>query len=198
MSRSLALPTTGLKPTAPDDGPPLRLHGVLGADAFGYAPRLARSLHAQRLSLLHAHGLWMYPSLASFRWSRGERRPYLVAPHGMLDPWAVGRAAWKKRLVAWWFENAHLAGAACLHALTEAEAHAIRACGLANPICVVPNGVDPPGDIEPVPPAWADIAGSDRRSFCSWAGCIRRRAWRTCSRPGATCARPRARATGCS
>ena len=47
------------------------------------------------------------------------RRPYLVSPHGMLDPWAVRRAAWKKRLVAWWFENAHLAGAACLHALTQ-------------------------------------------------------------------------------
>jgi glycosyltransferase involved in cell wall biosynthesis len=145
------------------DGPPLRLHGVLGAEAFGYAPRLARSLHAQRLSLLHAHGLWMYPSLASFRWSRGGRRPYLVAPHGMLDPWAVGRAAWKKRLVSWWFENAHLAGAACLHALTEAEARAIRACGLANPICVVPNGIDLPKATKPVPPAWADVAGSDRK-----------------------------------
>jgi poly(glycerol-phosphate) alpha-glucosyltransferase len=75
------------------DGPPLRLHGVFGGRAFGYAPRLARSLHARRLSLLHANGLWMYPSLASFRWSRGARRPYLVAPHGMLDPWAVTRAA---------------------------------------------------------------------------------------------------------
>ncbi len=145
------------------DGPPLRLHGVFGGRAFGYAPRLARSLHARRLALLHAHGLWMYPSLASLRWSRGARRPYLVAPHGMLDPWAVSRAAWKKRLVAWWFENAHLAGAACLHALTEAEARAIRACGLANPICIVPNGVDPPEDVEPVLPAWADAAGSDRK-----------------------------------
>ena len=145
------------------DGPPLRLHGVLGAEAFGYAPRLARSLHAQRLSLLHANGLWMYPSLASFRWSSGARRPYLVAPHGMLDPWAVSRAAWKKRLVARWFENAHLAGAACLHALSEAEARAIRACGLINPICVVPNGVDPPRDVEPAPPGWAGAAGSGRK-----------------------------------
>jgi poly(glycerol-phosphate) alpha-glucosyltransferase len=145
------------------DGPPLRLHAVFGKDPFGYAPRLARSLHAQRLSLLHANGLWMYPSLASFRWSRAARRPYLVAPHGMLDPWAVTRAAWKKRLVARWFENAHLAGAACLHALTEAEARAIRACGLANPICVVPNGVDPPAEIKRAPPTWADAAGSDRK-----------------------------------
>jgi glycosyltransferase involved in cell wall biosynthesis len=145
------------------DGPPLRLHDVIGADAFGYAPRLTRSLHAQGLTLLHANGLWMYPSLASFRWSRRGRRPYLVTPHGMLDTWAVSRAAWKKRLVAWWFEDAHLAGAACLHALTQAEARAIRACGLANPICVVPNGVDLPDDIRPGPPGWADAAGKHRK-----------------------------------
>ena len=121
---------------------------MVGGGAFGYAPRLARSLREGRLSLLHANGLWMYPSLASRRWSRRARRPYLIAPHGMLDPWAVAHSAWKKRLVGWWFENAHLAGAACLHALTAAEARALRSYGLRNPICVVPNGVDPP--IEPV------------------------------------------------
>ena len=131
------------------DGPPLSLHDAFGAAAFGYAPRLARSLQARRPSLLHANGLWMYPSLASLRWSRRVPSPYLIAPHGMLDPWALGRAIWKKRLVGWWFENAHLAGAACLHALTQAEARAIRAYGLANPICVVPNGVDLPEQTTP-------------------------------------------------
>jgi poly(glycerol-phosphate) alpha-glucosyltransferase len=105
----------------------------------------------------------MYPSLASLRWSRGARRPYLVAPHGMLDPWAVQRAVWKKRLVGWWFENAHLAGAACLHALTEGEARALRAYGLANPICVVPNGVDLPKDPVPAEPRWAADARQDRK-----------------------------------
>jgi poly(glycerol-phosphate) alpha-glucosyltransferase len=145
------------------DGPPLSLHGVLGSAAFGYAPRLARALHGRRPSLLHANGLWMYPSLASLRWSRRARRPYLVTPHGMLDPWAVRGAAWKKRLVGWWFENAHLAGAACLHALTEAEARAIRSYGLRNPICVVPNGVDLQARTPPPPPSWAGKAEKDRK-----------------------------------
>jgi glycosyltransferase involved in cell wall biosynthesis len=143
-------------------GPPLSLHPARGSEAFGYAPRLARSLQDRRPSLLHANGLWMYPSLASLRDNRRAGRPYLVAPHGMLDPWAVANAAWKKRLVGWWFEDAHLAGAACLHALTEAEAKAIRAYGLANPICVVPNGIDlPDGQAEPAPP-WADGVGGRR------------------------------------
>lgn len=145
------------------DGPPLRLHGVFGSAAFGYAPRLARTLHDRCPALLHANGLWMYPSLASFRWSQSARRPYLVAPHGMLDPWAVANAAWKKRLVAWWFENAHLAGAACLHALAESEARAIRAYGLSNPICVVPSGVDLPKETVPARPAWAGEAEQERK-----------------------------------
>ena len=48
-------------------------------------------------------------------------RPYLISTARHARPWAVRQAAWKKRVAAWWFENAHLAGAACLHALTEAR-----------------------------------------------------------------------------
>jgi glycosyltransferase involved in cell wall biosynthesis len=145
------------------DGPPLCLHDVVGSDAFGYAPRLARSLDDRRPSLLHANGLWMYPSLASWRWSRRARRPYLISPHGMLDSWAVRHAAWKKRLAGWCFENAHLAGAACLHALTEAEAQALRAYGLSNPICVIPNAVDLPEQAVLPRPAWLREIGEDRK-----------------------------------
>jgi poly(glycerol-phosphate) alpha-glucosyltransferase len=62
----------------------------------------------------------------------------------MLEPWAVGNARWKKRIAAALYENRHLHSAACLRALSEAEARSIRACGLQNPICVIPNGVDLP------------------------------------------------------
>ena len=72
------------------DGPPLNLHAVRGSEAFGYAPRLSRTLQSRRPSLLHANGLWMYPSLASLRWSRrariprnrGERRTSPTSPRG--------------------------------------------------------------------------------------------------------------------
>jgi glycosyltransferase involved in cell wall biosynthesis len=40
------------------------------------------------------------------------------------------------------FENEHIRHAACLRALTAAEAEAFRAHGLTNPIAVVPNGVE--------------------------------------------------------
>ena len=38
-------------------------------------------------------------------------------------------------------------GAACFHAVSEAEYRSIRTYGLRNPICVVPNGIDRPGEV---------------------------------------------------
>ena len=130
------------------DGPAYRPLRVAGPAAFGYLPDLPRSLETDRLDLLHTHGLWMYPSIASILWSRA-RRPYVVSPHGMLDPWALRNSAWKKKLAAYAYENRHLRAAACLHALNESEACSIRRYGLENPICVIPNGVDLPAETEP-------------------------------------------------
>jgi len=86
----------------------------------------------------------MFPSVASRRWSRATRRPYVVTPHGMLDPWAIRNSRWKKSAALWAYERSHLQGAACLHALCEAEAEGIRDFGLRNPICIVPNSIDIP------------------------------------------------------
>jgi glycosyltransferase involved in cell wall biosynthesis len=90
------------------------------------------------------HGLWKYCSVASRRWHKRTGRPYVVHPEGMLEPWALQNASWKKRIAALLYENKHLREAACLRALCEAEALSFRAYGLSNPICVIPNGVDLP------------------------------------------------------
>jgi glycosyltransferase involved in cell wall biosynthesis len=113
-------------------------------DRWGYAPELFPALLDANLDVLLAHGLWKYTSVASLLWSRRTGRPCIIHPHGMLDPWAVQNASWKKRVAGLLYENTHLRRAACLRALCEAEAQAIRAFGLRNPICVIPNGIDLP------------------------------------------------------
>jgi poly(glycerol-phosphate) alpha-glucosyltransferase len=92
----------------------------------------------------------MYPSVAAHRWSH-RTKPYIVSPHGMLDSWALNNSRLKKRICAAVYENRNLRDAACLHALNKAEAEAIRAYGLRNPICVIPNGVELPVDSEARP-----------------------------------------------
>ncbi len=129
---------------------PLRCeaHAGKGPAAMAWAPGMGEALGAGGYDLLHTHGIWQWPSAAVGRWHRGSGKPYVVSPHGMLDPWAVRQSRWKKRLVSVCYESAHLRGAGCLHALCEAEAEAIRAYGLRQPIAVIPNGVDLPEDRE--------------------------------------------------
>jgi glycosyltransferase involved in cell wall biosynthesis len=127
---------------------------VRGPRSIGYSPHLMGALTASDAFLLHQHGLWMYPSLACLQWAKVTRRPYVVSPHGMLDPWALTHSRWRKRLAGWLFQNAHLKGAACLHALCESEAGSIRAYGLRNPICVIPNGIDLPEQYNERIPPW--------------------------------------------
>jgi glycosyltransferase involved in cell wall biosynthesis len=130
-------------------------HPRVGPGGLAYAPGLGGALLAGGYDLLHTHGIWQWPSAAVSRWHGKTRRPYVVSPHGMLDPWAVSRSRWKKRLVSVCYEGAHLRDAGCLHALCEAEAEAIRAYGLRQPIAVIPNGVDLPEDRE-------DVKGEER------------------------------------
>ena len=101
---------------------------------------MRRAVLAEGADLLHLHGLWTGSSLVTGR----AAVPYVVSPHGMLDPWALALSRWKKKLAGFAFEKRNLKGAACLHALCESEAKAMRDYGLTNPIAVIPNGVDLP------------------------------------------------------
>ena len=114
--------------------------------AFRYAPGISRQLSSLTPDLVHTHGIWTYLSIAATRWSKSNGgvtpRPYVVSTHGMLDPWTLHNSRWKKIIAGFAFERRHLENATCIHAINRAEAAAIRAFGLKNPICVIPNGVE--------------------------------------------------------
>jgi glycosyltransferase involved in cell wall biosynthesis len=111
---------------------------------FRYSRQLRGTVVNADIDTLSIHGLWTYCSVVSRVWWQKNGRPYIVHPEGMLDSWALRNSRWKKRIAAFLFEDRHLRRAACLRALCDAEAHSIRAYGLRNPICVIPNGVDLP------------------------------------------------------
>jgi glycosyltransferase involved in cell wall biosynthesis len=117
-------------------------HAEYGPRKFHWAPGIARTLDSIDPDIIDVQGIRMHQSLVNLRRHRRTGRPYVVTPRGMLDPWTLQRSAWKKQAVGRLFENEHLRRAACLRALTAAEAEAFRAHGLTNPIAVVPNGVE--------------------------------------------------------
>lgn len=124
---------------------PVQVFSVLGPNRFGFAPRLNKALLEVDCDIAHTHGIWMYLSIGMTKLHRRRNVPYLISAHGMLDPWAIKNSFWKKRMAHTGYEGVHLRNAACLRALCEAEAQAFRKCGLKNPVCVIPNGIDLPG-----------------------------------------------------
>lgn len=144
-----------------DQWRPLRVHqfSPVAMPAWGYSGKLLPALLEADLDVLLSHGLWKYTSLASNRWCRVTGRPHIIHPHGMLDPWAVQNAKWKKRLAYLAFERSNLCGASCLRALCDSEAESIRAFGLRNPVCVIPNGIDLPDPSVRHDAPWGDEFG---------------------------------------
>jgi poly(glycerol-phosphate) alpha-glucosyltransferase len=84
----------------------------------------------------------MAPSAAGAAWAARTGRPYVISPHGMLDPWITGRGRAKKWLARHGYERRSWARAALFHALTPAEADDIEDETGRDAIAVVPNAVD--------------------------------------------------------
>lgn len=116
--------------------------------------RIGRYLQVRNVELVHTHGLWSWLSLAAVDWRRRTKGPVIVSPHGMLDSWALSQGSVKKKVALSLFERRHLNGAACVHALNQAEYDAIRAAGITAPIAIIPNGVDVAPTLDLVPPSW--------------------------------------------
>jgi len=113
-------------------------------------PRLWRSpaLHAQLrgaargVDVLHSHGLWAMPNVYPGWVARQSATPLVISPRGTLSAWALNHSRWRKK--AFWalLQGRVVAAAACLHATAESEYADLRALGLRQPVCVIPNGVD--------------------------------------------------------
>jgi glycosyltransferase involved in cell wall biosynthesis len=119
----------------------------LAADAVGdgvslKGPEADLEEAVGRALVVHMHGLWQAQTRRGARAARAARVPYLIAAHGMAEPWALRHKRWKKRIYLALVEANNLRQAACLHALSRPEISHLRAIAPRTPVCYVPNGVD--------------------------------------------------------
>lgn len=98
---------------------------------------------------VHIHGLWESSTFIAASAARKAGVPYVLSAHGMLEPWALANKRIKKALYAAAIEHRNVAGAACLHALTHAEALDYRRFGYKGPIAIIPNGVEADASADP-------------------------------------------------
>jgi len=94
---------------------------------------------------VHLHGVWS-PFLSAFaRTARLNRIPYIVAPHGMLEPWPLMVRRRRKSFALKTYQGRILREAAAIHATSEGEAENLKRLGLTQvPIFVIPNAIDAP------------------------------------------------------
>jgi glycosyltransferase involved in cell wall biosynthesis len=119
--------------------PSSRMRWMVDVNLQGSLKRTIRAANG-----VHIHGIWETHCMMGAGIARGCKRPYIVSAHGMLEPWALRQKRLKKALYAALVETRVLHGAACLRALTPDEVGDYRRLGLANPIAIVPSGVDVP------------------------------------------------------
>ena len=92
--------------------------------------------------IIHIHGLWMHPMWAVAKALRKLKKPYVVMPHGFLEPERLKISKWKKLVSAELFDRKMLEKSNAIIATSESEAQGIRAFGLSKPIYIIPLGLD--------------------------------------------------------
>ncbi len=122
---------------------------------------LAEVAPAARPALMHSHGVWHPAGHWAAQAARRWRVPLILHPRGMLEPWALGQKAWKKRLALAAFQRRDLQTARVLVATSALECDNLRALGLRQPVAVIPNGVALPAAEDLVRP---DAGGQVQRA----------------------------------
>lgn len=106
------------------------------------AMTIRRCLATLQFDVVHLHGTWS-PILAVAAYiARLKNVPFIVSPHGCLEPWALGHRKLKKLVALAVYQRWVLQNASLLVATAGQELESIRALGLAGPVAVIPNGVD--------------------------------------------------------
>ena len=105
---------------------------------------LARALAAAvpRADVVHLHSLYLFHTWYTARLCRRHGVPYLLRPHGTLDPFLWRRHRARKAVLEALFQNRVLRGAAALHYTAEEEMRLAAPYAQGAPGVVVPNGLD--------------------------------------------------------
>lgn len=111
----------------------------------GVSFAFARALAAQirQFDILHVHAVWNFPSACAMREAARLGVPYMVAPQGSLEPWALASGSALRRAYVANVEGPLIRRATRMQALTDNEAEQFRQFGYRGPISIIPNGVSP-------------------------------------------------------
>jgi glycosyltransferase involved in cell wall biosynthesis len=97
--------------------------------------------HVNDYDLVHTNAIFSYPVLPAHWACQIYNVPYIMTPHGMLEPWALAYKASKKRFYFNLLEKPAFQRANAIQMLASTEAKRIEPLKLTTPLVVVPNGI---------------------------------------------------------
>ncbi len=92
--------------------------------------------------IVHLHGGWLFAVWWGAHCARKYGKPYIIMPHGSLEPERLKISKWKKRIVGWLFDRRVYRNASAVWVTAESEGEGVRQYGVTCPIHVVPLGLD--------------------------------------------------------
>lgn len=128
---------------------------INGSHYYKYSSALAAALrrNVSKFDLVDIDSLYQFPSTAAAHYCRKHGVPYIVRPHGALDPYLYRRHSLRKRLYAVLIERRNLAAAAAVHFTTTEEMRLAKLSGLRFRGAVASLGVE----FEAAPEDWECI-----------------------------------------
>jgi glycosyltransferase involved in cell wall biosynthesis len=92
--------------------------------------------------LVHIYSLYLFPSTVAAYYCRRYGVPYLLEPHGTLDPYLFRRHRGRKWIYEYLFERRNLNESSAIRFTTVEEQELTRPLGLKAPGVIVPIGVN--------------------------------------------------------
>ena len=111
---------------------------------FSWALRCWLFRHVCDYDLVHVHGLFAYTTLPACAAARHFDKPFVITPHGMLDPWCFSHKSWKKLPYYWLLERRNLQRAAAIHVTSSFERSGATSLGFDAKTSVIPLSVTVP------------------------------------------------------
>jgi glycosyltransferase involved in cell wall biosynthesis len=114
-----------------------------GWDDYKFSWSMTRWLfqHINDYDLVQTNAIFSIPNLPAYWACQLHKIPYVITPHGMLEPWALSYKAWKKRFFYALFEKSALNQASAIQMLAATEAERTKVLNLKSPCTVIPNGI---------------------------------------------------------
>ena len=127
------------------DGFQIRYSPIQWPRYYGFSLPFGRALakNISRFDIVQIHSIYNFHTLAASHYCRKFNVPYLIHPHGSLDPYLIARHRVRKWIYTSLFLQRDLDHAAAIRFCTQEEMQLTESIGIKAPGVVVPEGVDP-------------------------------------------------------